>query len=340
MRAHQPAREQLVERRQRVRLAQVGGGEREVEVDRIAGHRGALREPPAVLAERRDLLLQRAGDRARDARPGRLGGDAAARRVLARELLQEERVAAAGLVDRAAHGAGDLGAEQRLGVGERQRAERVLDHRAVALGGGQRGREQRADGSGAEGEGEQDAAARRPAQQRGDQLQRRVVGPVQVVEHEHQRLLRRDPFQQHAHRAVGAVALVLQARRDPPDGRDHRGQLGQLVADEALQAIDPEERGVVGQRVLPDAERQLALELGRAAGEHQRARLRGAGHQLVEQARLADPALAARRRSRCPGVDRGARSASSTAASSARRPRSRSMVTTRQSNRRGIRSGG
>ena len=139
--------------------------DREVEVDRIARHGGACASERPSALQRGDLLLERSRHRLRHACPGRLGGDAAARGVLARELLEVERVAAAGLVVRAAHGAGDVGAEQRLGVGERERAERVLDHRAVALGGGERGGEQRADGRGAEGQREQDAAARRPAQQ-------------------------------------------------------------------------------------------------------------------------------------------------------------------------------
>ena len=265
---------------------------REVEVDRIARHRGALRERAARFAQRGDLLLQRAGDRLRHAHPRRLGRHRAARGVLARQLLQEERVPAAGLVDLAAHGTGDLGAEQRLGVGEGQRAERVLDHRAVALRGGQGGRQQRPDRRGPEGERERHAPARRPPQQVRDELQRGVVGPVQVVERDHDRLDLRERLEQDADGAVRAVALVLQAGRDAADGRQDRGELGQLVADQPLQPVDAEELGVLGQRVLPDAEGQLALELGRAAGQHQRSGPVGAGRQLVEQARLADPALA------------------------------------------------
>ena len=188
--------------------------------------------------------------------------------MLARELLEVERVAAAGLVDRAADGAGDAGAEQGLGVGEGERAEGVLDHGAVALGGGERGGEQRAHGRGAEGEREQDAAARRSSQQRRDELQRRVVGPVEVVEDDHHRLARGEPSEQGADGAVGAVALVLQAGGHAADGGDDRGELRQLVADQPLQPVDAEERGVVGERVLPDAERAArarARRRGRAA---------------------------------------------------------------------------
>ena len=221
-----------------------------------------------------------------------------ARGVLARELLQEERVAAAGLVDLAAHGARDAGAEQRLGVGEGERAERVLDHRAVALRGGERGGQQRPDRRGAERERQRDAPARRSPQQVRDEFQRGVVGPVQVVEREHDRLALCERLEQQADRAVRAVALVLQPRRHAADGGQDRGQLGQLVADEPLQPVDAEELRVLGERVLPDAERQLALELRRAPAQHQRSGPVRAGRQLVQQARLADPALAGERQYR------------------------------------------
>ena len=118
---------------------------------------------------------------------------------------------------------------------------------------------------------------------------------MQVVEDEHDGLARGERLEQRADRAVRAVALVLQAGGDAADGGHDRGELGQLVADEPLQPVDAEECGVLGQRVLPDAERQLALEFGRAAVEDQRSGPVGAGRQLVEQPRLADPALAAER---------------------------------------------
>ena len=60
------------------------------------------------------------------------------------------------------------------------------------------------------------ARRRRPAQQRGEQLDRCRIGPVDVVEHEHERRRRCDALEQLAHGPVGAVALVLSARARSP----------------------------------------------------------------------------------------------------------------------------
>ena len=92
-----------------------------------------------------------------------------------------------------------------------------------------------------------------------------------------------------------AVALVLEAGRDAADGRQHRRELRQLLADEPLEPVDAEELGVLGERVLPDAERQLALEFRRPAVEHEVSPRFRACPELVEQPRLADPAFARER---------------------------------------------
>ena len=260
---------------------------------------------PASL-KRRDLLLQRARDRARHARPGGLGGDAAARRVLARELLQEERVAAARLVDLAAHRAGDRRSPSSASASANDSAPSGCSiTRAVALGGRQRGGEQRPHRRGPERQREQRprpaagaAADAATSSSDASSAQCRSSSTSTTGWRWRQRL------QQRAHRAVRAVALVLQAGRDAPDGRQHRRQLGQLVAHEPLEPVDAEERRVLGQRVLPDAERQLALELRRAPAEHEVSAARAARAELVEQPRLADPALAARTRSPRPGAAR------------------------------------
>ena len=57
---------------------------------------------------------------------------------------------------------------------------------------------------------EQHRPVGRAAQQRGDDLERRLVGPVQVVEREQQRAADGEPVEQLLHRAVRAVALGLQ----------------------------------------------------------------------------------------------------------------------------------
>jgi hypothetical protein len=66
---------------------------------------------------------------------------------------------------------------------------------------------------------------------------------------------------------------------------------------------------VVIERVDPDRERQLALELGAAADEHGMTPRDGTLAQLTEQPRLADPGLAADHQPARPrgaqGVERG-----------------------------------
>jgi hypothetical protein len=59
------------------------------------------------------------------------------------------------------------------------------------------------------------------------------------------------------------------------------------------EALPAEPADVVVERVDPDPERQVALELGSAPAEHQVTRLLAERGELVEQARLADSRLAA-----------------------------------------------
>ena len=119
---------------------------------------------------------------------------------------------------------------------------------------------------------------------------------MDVVEHQHDRLAHRQPLQQRTHRAVGLEALVLQTAR-PGAGRrgrrQHAGQLAHALADQRVELALAERGHVVVQGVDPDRERQLALELGAAADEHRVTARRGALGELAEQARLADPRLAA-----------------------------------------------
>jgi hypothetical protein len=119
---------------------------------------------------------------------------------------------------------------------------------------------------------------------------------VDVVEREHERPAHREPFEQLAHRAVRAVALVLEHR---PAVRGVIGQrredLRQLDADLVAQRRDElriEARDVLVQRIDEDPERQIAIELGPAAGEHGAPPRVGPQGQLGQEARLADPRLA------------------------------------------------
>ena len=204
--------------------------------------------------------------------------------------------------ERVADGGRDVAREQRVGLGAREADERQLDHGALARRGGQRVEQDRARRRGAEGEHDQDAAARRAAQQVGDELQRRVVGPVQVVEREHDAGVGAQRLQQRADRAVGLEALVLEAAgggaRQPVEPGHDRRQLGRLGADEAREAVGAQRRGVVAERVDGDPERQVLLQLGGAAAEHEVAARVGTRAELVDEPRLADPGLPADRQDR------------------------------------------
>ena len=123
----------------------------------------------------------------------------------ARELLQVERVAAAVVVDgvgRVAEQPACLVAVQRseLEPGQRARAVRALERRQQPLGHLAR----------ADGERDQHRPRGRAPQQRADQLERAGVGPVQIVEREHERLARGQHAEQLAHGVVRAVTLVRQ----------------------------------------------------------------------------------------------------------------------------------
>ena len=75
-------------------------------------------------------------------------------------------------------------------------------------------------------------------------------------------------------------------------GEDRR-QLVALVGGQALEGVGVERLEVGVEGVDDQAERQLALELGGAALEHEAAARLGASNQLAQQVGLADPRLAA-----------------------------------------------
>ena len=86
-------------------------------------------------------------------------------------------------------------------------------------------------------------------------------------------LRRRERLQQVAKRAVGAVALVLKRRlaagAEPGQRGEDVARARASVCVQLLQAPRVEPLDVLVERVDEDPERQVALELGRGAGEHQ-----------------------------------------------------------------------
>ena len=143
---------------------------------------------------------------------------------------------------------------------------------------------------------EQHRRGRRPLEQSAEQLDRGRVGPVDVVEDEHERPRRCEELQQLADCAVAAVALVLgggraarvEAGERGEDGRKLRPDLWlELVEAPRLDAAD-----VLVEGVDEDPERQLLLELRRRARQHEVIAFVRASRKLREEPRLADPRLA------------------------------------------------
>ena len=214
------AREQLVDGLHRLRLADAGRGGGQLGLERVAGDRRALQHPPAAGGQQRELLAQgghdhrrhlQLGDRHRRprARPEprrRRRGPAAPGRTGCRRTPRTAAAAAASERLAAEHRGGLL-AGQRVELDARQLRRRAAPAR-VAL-------RSRGDGWwGRDAEHDQHAGGGRPVQQAGREVDGRGVGPVEVVEDEHQRLGGRQPFEQLADRPVGPVALVLERRGD------------------------------------------------------------------------------------------------------------------------------
>jgi hypothetical protein len=135
--------DELVERMQRVLLGEAGGRSGEPELRRVAGHGGAPRQRARAFGQQRELVPDRGGDRARD------GGAGAA------QLEQVERVAAAQAVELACGPA-----EQRIGVGRRERLERDVPETPAPRRGLDRPGERRRQA--AIGDGDEHAARRLP----------------------------------------------------------------------------------------------------------------------------------------------------------------------------------
>ena len=171
-----------------------------------------------------------------------------------RELAQVQRVASRRGHDRLvlARGAGGRDQRERRGAIERVEREDV---------------ELRETGTRAGRDDEQVRGHGRAADEMVEQLERGIVGPVQVIEHQHR----------------GAHAREL--RREHPVGAQPRGRRPALQRD-------------LAERVGRQRERDLALVLGGTAAQHAQP-VRPLG-QRVEQRALADPRLTDERHGACP----------------------------------------
>ncbi len=161
---------------------------------------------------------------------------------------------------------------------------------------------------------QQQVAQRRARQHRFEQLQRRAVGPLQVVEKEHQRLLGAglagdEILERQAQPVVGLGRRQRRRRRQRLHHAEQRRQLGDqrgdgrdVVAERARQPLapPPQLRRRLGQQALHElaqrlrqrAVRRVAGELLELAADEQTLRARGRLVQLADQRRLADAGIA------------------------------------------------
>jgi len=295
--AQQVGGQQLIQHGQRSRLVEVGGGDRLVELDGLARHRCPLGQAAGGLAERGDLVRKRGRHRPRDLAE-RLGGRGRRRagRCPARELLEVERVAPALLEDLHPRAGVQGVAQEEVGLLGRQRERRQLDGTTTAGRRLQRPRQPDGQLPGPERHRKQHGRTRRTAQEVREELMRRVVCPVQVVERDHDGALARQRVQQAADGTVHEVALVGQERGLRVGAGGHDGQypreLTDAIAEHSCQPLVAKRSGVVVESVDPHPERDVALELRSSPGEHEIPTRIRARTQLVKQARLTDPRLA------------------------------------------------
>jgi hypothetical protein len=134
------------------------------------------------------------------------------------------------------------------------------------------------------------------AHQVAEQLDRRRVGPVHVVQNQQHGRACRKALEQGADGAVGPVTLVderrsLSGRHQGPERREDRGQLEEPFACQPLRRASVERGEVFVAGVHEHREREVALELDAAAFEHEVAAPVRAPSEFREEAGLADPGL-------------------------------------------------
>jgi len=191
-------------------------------------------------------------------------------------------------------------ADERLELATAQRLERELPHRdaAAARGVGQRVDRVAPRGHAAR-EHEQQRQRLDPPREVGDQLERRRVGEVDVVEQQHERPVGGGVLGQLDRRLeqarAGEVGRHL-GRRDPRAAepqRQRRRQPRELLRPSGFCGRRVELTRQPGQQLHPRPERRPAAAVGGGAAGGARPVRAGAGDELEREPRLADPRLAA-----------------------------------------------
>ena len=145
---------------------------------------------------------------------------------------------------------------------------------------------------------DQHGSGGRPAQQCAQQLDRCRVGPVDIIENEHERRRRRELLQELADGSVGPVPLVLWRHLDlSSEPRQRREDVRELCPDRqhlplgrSIQACH-----VLIERIDEDGERQLVLELRSRADEDDARGLRPRERLALLQAVSCRPRFAVHR---------------------------------------------
>ncbi len=260
---------ELGDQRQRGRAAEHGGRAR---------HRGGVGAEPADPDEhgarggtRRDRVQLR--------HVRRVGRDALGAQRLG-QLDQQQRVPARRVVTRAReHGVGAVREQRGAGArAQRLRLQGDGDRVAGDLADQVRVRVALVRPDAAE---HGHAQVVEPAGQVAQPAQRRLVAPLQIVDHQQQRLTVREGDRQAVERVQDRERHVLHARaaRGPFEdlARRRRGAFQQRVGDRRLEQL------------AHDTERQPLLELAPARAEHPHVRVDGLAASLPQQPGLADP---------------------------------------------------
>ncbi len=274
-----------------------------VELEVAARDRGHRERLAAVIAEAAQAAQQQVPDAV---------GHAARRRIpvglradVVQQLLDEERVALAALCDTAHEPARHLSARRDAAISSATSASPSPDNdsrstrpRAAQLRKRFGERVLVADLDRPVGAEDHQRRVLRRAREVAKQQQARLVGPVQVVQEQHQRAKVRGVGQQRGDRLEQAEALLLGAEARRPVGgarvlelRHDRGELRAPRGDLHGQLGGRAAGDVVAQRL---DERLVGDEglLVAAARQHRRAPLVRRAGELPRQARLADPGLA------------------------------------------------
>ena len=257
----EPVGDAVVQGRHRGVAAPVGGRHEGEDVDLLPHHRGQLQRLPLRLGQARQPALERVEDRDRRPQvvPATQRAQAAPRRQVPPELAQEERVAAGLVPQQRGRGLGAVGRHTCL-AGEEVRdvllGEAVEVQAPDAVEPVQA--RQRGDqccgpvrSGGAVADQHQQGCLSRPRDEVDEQVERRRAGPVQVLQHEHQRLLAAQ-LGEAVHDAVVELSTVLGLIRRPRPGSPpghHVEQLpgGLVVARMGEQELDRLDEGLVGQ---------------------------------------------------------------------------------------------